>query len=106
VASAPPATGRGAGFNERNRREFTSGEVRFTTKGKSLYAFVMGWPEKEAVIQPLAPSGPYGAIKVRNVELLGFKGKLQWKQEEAGLKVQMPAQKPSDHAICLKVALA
>ena len=107
VASAPPATGgRGGGFNERTRKDFTADEVRFTTKGRTLYAFVMGWPEKEAVIRPLAPAGSFGPVKVRNVELLGFKGKLQWTQEAAGLKVQMPAQKPCDHAICLKVALA
>jgi alpha-L-fucosidase len=39
------------------------------------------------------------------VELLGFKGKLKWTQDEAGLKVEMPEEKPSDHAVTLKVAL-
>jgi hypothetical protein len=40
------------------------------------------------------------------VELLGFKGKVKWTQDEKGLTVQMPAQKPCDHAIALKIATA
>jgi len=38
-----------------------------------------------------------------NVELLGYDEKVEWSQEAAGLRVRMPAQKPSDHAITLKV---
>jgi hypothetical protein len=40
------------------------------------------------------------------VELLGHKGALDWKQDDAALKVQMPAQKLSDIGITLKVELA
>jgi alpha-L-fucosidase len=43
---------------------------------------------------------------VRNVELLGFKGTGKWTQDEKGLTVQMPEQKPCDHAIALKIATA
>ena len=103
VASAPPATGGRAGFNERNRQDLTAEEVRFTTKGKNLYAFVMGWPEKEAVVKALSTNSSVAPFKVTNVELLGFKGKVKWTQDEKGLTVQMPQQKPSDHAITLKV---
>jgi alpha-L-fucosidase len=93
----------GERFNERARKPFTADDVRFTTKGKALYAFVMGWPEKEALIRPLATAGTVGVDRVRNVELLGFKGKLKWTQDAAGLRVQMPPEKPCDHAIALKV---
>ena len=101
VASAPvPAAGaRGGGFNEQTRKDFTAGEVRFTTKGSALYAFAMGWPDKQAVIKPVTVE----QFRAQNVELLGFNGKLQWTQDEKGLTVQMPEQKPCDHAIALKV---
>jgi alpha-L-fucosidase len=105
VATAPPpAAGRGSGFNERTRKDFTAEEIRFTTKGSTLYAFVMGWPDKQAVIKPLATNSSVAQVKVRNVELLGFKGKVKWTQDENGLTVQLPAQKPSDHAVTLKIA--
>jgi alpha-L-fucosidase len=105
VASAPaPAAGaRGGGFNERNRKDFTAEEMRFTTKGKTIYAFVMGWPEKQAVVKPLATNSSVEKVKVKNVELLGFKGKVKWTQDENGLTVQMPEQKPCDYAIALKI---
>jgi hypothetical protein len=44
--------------------------------------------------------------KIRNVELLGYKGDLKWNQSDAALKVEMPAVKLSDIGITLKVELA
>jgi hypothetical protein len=40
------------------------------------------------------------------VELLGHKGELKWKQDEASLKVEMPEERISDAGITLKVELA
>jgi alpha-L-fucosidase len=57
----------------------------------------MGWPSGEASIKSIDK-------KVHNVELLGHKGKLKWSQDAAGLKVTMPAEKPSDYAVTLKIA--
>ena len=62
----------------------------------------MGWPEKETVIKPLGTAS--AGMKVANVALLGFPGKLKWTQEAEGLKVQMPQEKPCDHVITLKIA--
>jgi alpha-L-fucosidase len=55
------------------------------------------------VIKPL---GTASGVGVKNVELLGFKGKVKWSQAAAGLTVDMPAEKPCDYAVGLKVALA
>ena len=63
----------------------------------------MGWPGKEAAIPTLAMGGKLAVGKIRGVELLGHQGKLKFTQDEAALKVQMPAEKPSDHAITLKI---
>jgi hypothetical protein len=45
VATAPPSIIR-TRFNEAGRTDLTVDEVRFTTKGDTLYAFVMGGPRK------------------------------------------------------------
>jgi alpha-L-fucosidase len=92
-------------FNESKRPAMAAADVRFTTKGSTLYAFVMGWPEKEAVVQALGLASPQAPGKIQKVELLGYKGDLKWKQDEASLKVEMPAEKISDVAITLKVEL-
>jgi alpha-L-fucosidase len=87
-----------AGFNERNRKDLTADEIRFTTKGSHVYAFVMGWPTGESVVKS-------DLGKVHNVELLGHKGKVKWSQDQAGLRVTMPSEKPSDFAVTLKIAI-
>jgi alpha-L-fucosidase len=66
----------------------------------------MGWPEKSASIKALAANDPQQAGRIHNVELLGHKGNLKWTQDESGLKVDMPSEKPCDHAVTLKIVLA
>ena len=94
------------GFNERGRKDLTPDDIRFTVKGNTLYTFIMGVPQQEVVIKPLASNSPQQPGKIRNVEMLGHPGKLRWTQDEAGLHVDMPAQKPCDYALTLKIALA
>jgi alpha-L-fucosidase len=94
------------GFNESRRRELTAEDIRFTTKGKNLYAFIMGWPEKELAIGPLGTTSEQKPGKVHQVELLGYKGKLTWSQDQSALKVRLPEQKPCDYAVTLRVAFA
>jgi alpha-L-fucosidase len=93
-------------MNERGRKDLTASDVRFTTKGSNLYAFVMGWPERDATMPSLGLGGKNSVPKFRNVELLGHSGKLKWTQDETALKVAMPEQKPSEHAITLRIALS
>jgi alpha-L-fucosidase len=97
------SAGRNSSFNESKRKDLTAADVRFTTKGETLYAFVMGWPEYQAVIRPLATKTELRVGKIQNVELLGFGGKLDWSQDESGLKVLMPQQKPSKYAVAFRV---
>jgi alpha-L-fucosidase len=93
-------------FNEDKQKDLTAADIRFTTKGNTLYAFVMGWPEKEVLVEALGLASPQAPGQIRNVELLGYGGKISWKQADAGLKVQMPAEKISDVGVTLKVDLA
>ena len=86
-----------AHFREGGNRGF-----RFTTRGDTLYAIALSWPENEAVITSLATTDA-GAGKVKSVMLLGHKGKLDFKQDTTGLRIKMPAEKPCDYACVLKI---
>jgi alpha-L-fucosidase len=83
-------------------------DIRFTRNKVNtvVYAILLGWPEKEAVIQALGTSSPQSPAKIANVELLGYQGKVQFRQRTSALYVQLPAQKPSDHAVTLKITFA
>jgi len=95
----------GQQFNENNRQDLTASDVRYTTKGDTLYAFVMDWPGREAVIPTLATHARPGVGKIQNVELLGA-GKAPFTQDETGLKIQLPDQPPCEHAITFKINVA
>jgi alpha-L-fucosidase len=99
-----PAKGASGMFNA-NRMQFGAEDIRFTIKGGALYAFLLGWPgEKATVIKSLATTSPHLAgQKISSVSLLGFDGKLDWSQDEEGLKVKMPAQPPSENVVTLKI---
>jgi alpha-L-fucosidase len=96
----------GAAFNERKRKPLTADDFRFTTKAPStIYAFVMGWPKNEVVIQALGTASPQTPGKIVNVELLGYQDKLNFQQQPTGLRVQFPAEPPSGTSSQLGVAL-
>jgi len=88
-----------AGFNERGRKDLTARDIRFTAKGNSLYAFVMGKPTGAVTITSLA------ANKVQGVELLGREEGLKFTQDASGLMVEIPEAQPISHACTLKIAI-
>jgi alpha-L-fucosidase len=92
-----------ASFNEKNRKDLTASDVRFTSKGDTLYAFVMGWPDYEAVIRPLATGTALRVGKIQRVELLGHNGQLQWTQNESGLKILLPPKEPCNYAVAFRI---
>jgi alpha-L-fucosidase len=75
--------------------------IRFTTKGNNLYAISLAWPTNGINIASLATTNVAG--KVKSVTLLGHKGKLDFSQDEAGLKINLPAEKPCDYAWVFKI---
>ncbi len=97
--------GEGAGkiqggmFNEGNLR-YTARDIRFTTKGDTLYAIALGWPESgKLVIHRLAAS----AGRINEAALLGHPDKLIWSQTDEGLIVTLPGKPPCKHAFVLKL---
>ena len=94
-----------ARFRERDYQPFTAQDVRFTTKGNVLYAICLGWPQGQATITSLASGSSISAGSVQQVSMLGVDGTLPWTQDEDGLKVDLPAERPCDHAYTLKIVL-
>jgi alpha-L-fucosidase len=89
-------------FNESRRKPLTASDIRFTQKSQTLYAFAMGRPEGKVTISALGLGGEHSVGKIRNVEMLGVKGKLKWIQDAAGLTIEPPSA-PSDYAVAFKI---
>jgi alpha-L-fucosidase len=96
-------TGDGVGGGGVSRNGYTPKDIRFTTRGDTLYAMVMKWPDDASVtVTSLATSQPVKG-KVERVELLGHGEPLQFTQDGEGLKVKFPAEKPCDYIYALKI---
>ncbi len=125
-----PASGGAAlsaqGFNEGKGKPFTAQDVRFTSKGNTLYAIVLGWPTNGVSIKSLGKSAGLLDNPIRKIELLdgGQKKsrqpvehlatllmqhdcseKLKWTQTDDALVIRQPKNQPGDIAIVFKIFL-
>jgi alpha-L-fucosidase len=83
---------------------YTAEDIRFTQKGKDLFTFLLAWPVAgEAVIQSLKAGSSVPAEQIEAIHLLGTPGERTWRQDEQGLHVKMPVQKPCEHAYTLRI---
>jgi len=93
---------RGGAFNE--NATYSSKDIRFTTKGKTLYAIALGWPDDGKIaIRALGKTTDSKQNKISKVELLGYKGKLKFSQTADGLVVELPDKKLSDLTCSLRI---
>jgi len=93
---------KGGAFRE--NMSYTAKDIRFTTKGKTLYAIALGWPsDGKVAIKSLASTSDHTQNKIAKVELLGRKGKLKFEQTADGLVVELPEEKVSDLTCTLRI---
>jgi alpha-L-fucosidase len=79
--------------NENKQPDLGAQDIRFTTKGKTLYALVQGWPAGELVVTSLSTNG--AAPRATDVRLLGRDQQLKFTQDATGLRVTPPENKPA-----------
>lgn len=89
------------GFNEGKNKPFGAADFRFVTKGKVLYATMLGWPDNnQAVIKKLALNS---VPKIQRVSLLGLDAPLDFEQTAEGLKINLTQNRPGDIAYVFKI---
>jgi alpha-L-fucosidase len=85
--------------------KYNAREIRFTTKGATLYAIALGWPEDgKLVVRSLAKPAGEDVNQISAVSLLGSDAKLKWEQTADGLTVTLPAKKVSEYTAALKIS--
>lgn len=100
----PPDLASTGNFNEDKARPYTAEDIRFTTKGVTLYATALGWPANGKItITTLAKGSGSYPKEVGRVELLGAKGALPFTRDGRGLTVTMPEKKPNEFAYVLRI---
>ena len=84
-------------------RPYESTDIRFTTKGETIYAFCMGRPAADVKITSLGKSSNLISKPVVSVKMLGSKDKLTWKQEGDALVISKPSKLPDWQVVTFKV---
>lgn len=98
-----PHRSRHGAFSEK-AIQYDSRDVRFTTKGGVLYATVMAYPaDGQVLVRSLARVPGKEQNILQDVSLLGYGGKLDWKQSEDGLRVRIPTEKVADDTLALRI---
>ncbi len=91
------------GFNEGRGKPFTAADIRFTTRGDTLYAIALGWPADGSLRVTSLAAGSPDRGEIRSVRLLGNPGEVKWSRDAQGLVVQVPASPPCDYAYVLEI---
>lgn len=87
-----------------NLNEYSSKDIRFTTKDGNLYAFVLAAPTEGVLIEALKSKGILDKA-IKGISLLGSNEQISWKQTNEGLTINQPKQLPSQPAVCFKIIL-
>ena len=91
-------------FSDTQRGAFSHEDVRFTATDDALYAITLGWPDHgKLTIKTLRDKCKHAPLAVNKVELLGA-GDVSFSRDADALTVELPDDKPCEHAFALKVS--
>jgi alpha-L-fucosidase len=94
-----------AGFgHDKDTKVYQAGDFRFTQKGSTLYAIEMAWPaDRRAVIHALGSEHQGKGLHIANVELAGSRARLNWRQTDDALEVNLPSVAPGKYAYVFRI---
>jgi alpha-L-fucosidase len=83
----------------------TANDIRFTTKGDTLYAIALGTPQDGKIaIKSLAANSPLYTGEIGAIEQLGAGGRVPFTRDQSGVTVTIAPPPVGDLAVALKVS--
>ena len=90
-------------FSEKQRRDFTPQDVRYTAKGDTIYATLLGWPGAGTIVTLRSLTLDAFPTEITRILLLGDSQPLAWERTLGGLNVTLPARPPGSHAHAIRI---
>jgi alpha-L-fucosidase len=84
------------------KEPFTWRDIRFTTKGDTLFVTALGLPDGELSVKALGLS----AGKIAYIKMLGSDRKVNWKQKDDELVIEPAKSYPSEYAVSYEVLMS
>ncbi|MET3473427.1 alpha-L-fucosidase [Novosphingobium sp. 1529] len=86
--------------------DYTAQDIRFTTRGETLYALTMTEATGPVAIAALAQGNPHERRQVRRVRMLGHGGRASFRQTDQALVIDLPAASPTRQATVFEITFA
>ena len=93
-----------------NRKEFmklkySAKDIRYTTKGNTVYAVLLGKPisAEDIVLESFSVVNAGRSISVKEITVLGSGVALEWEMSDKGLNVHIPDTGLDEKAVVLKI---
>jgi alpha-L-fucosidase len=91
-------------MREREDKPMTAADIRYTTKGSTLYAIALDWPRGDWRMPALGSESPHLAgKKITKVEMVGVPDEIEWYFEPEALVILPPATRASEHAYVFRI---
>jgi alpha-L-fucosidase len=91
-------------FNDTKTGDYSSKDIRFTTKGKTIYATALGWPQDgKLTIESLRTAAASGDVHVRTVQLIGSSARIKWTRDSGALTLNLPSKQIGQYAFVFKI---
>lgn len=84
---------------------FSATDVRFTTRGETLYATVFGWPESGEPVSIKKLGALSWNEEIASITLLSSGDKLDWAQNPESLDIEVPSVPVGEHAFVFKIEI-
>ncbi|WP_291845939.1 alpha-L-fucosidase [Lutibacter sp.] len=85
---------------------YTPQDIRYTKKGKVIYAIVLGWPGENTPINLTSFTTEFlgdAVPTIKNITILGIENEIPFKIDKYGLHIKTPHQKVDDMAFVIKI---
>ena len=96
-----PTTVKSGKFGEDSGSELTAEDIRFTQKGATLFALVLGPPATDSITLTSLGSTTPGTVE--RIEMLATGAPLSFARDAAGLRIRLPATLPGEHAFAFRI---
>ncbi len=85
-----------------NLKDFSQNDIRFTSKGDALFAFVLAPPTRDITIKTLNTGGILDK-KIKDISMLGSSERIKWKRTNEELIIKLPKSIPDQPVIGFRI---
>lgn len=90
------------GYDTEPLKPWSAKDIRFTTKGDTIFAIALDWPDEDLIIKSLSTQ-ELSLEEITSIKLIGDKTSLKWERTNEGLIIKLPKKKSGNFAHVFKI---